>query len=409
MINVARIKAQFPILNTPRNGKPLIYVDSAATTQKPTAVIEAMRRFYEETNANVHRAVYSLGADATEAYENARAKAQMFIGAESPASIVFTRNASEAINLVAQSWGSEFLAEGDEILLTQMEHHSNIVPWQLVARRTGAILKYIPITKNFTLDMTAARGMLTRRTKMLGLVHVSNVLGTVNPVAELIDLAHSHGAVVLLDAAQSVPHIGLNVRQLDCDFAAFSGHKMLGPTGIGVLYGKADLLNMMPPYMGGGEMISEVYPDYSTYRELPWKFEAGTPNIAGAVGLGAAIDYLAQFEMSEVAEHERQLHDLAIEEISGINGVNVFSPKRDYSGIVSFALEGVHPHDVATFLDGENICVRAGTHCAQPLLRVLGEPATTRASFYIYNTPDDVRALSTGIRRCAEAFHRVAL
>jgi cysteine desulfurase/selenocysteine lyase len=399
------IRKDFPILERQVHGKPLVYLDSTATSQKPRQVIEAITGFYEDHNANVHRGIYALAEEATEAYESARAKIASFLGAPDPSTIVFTRGTTESINLVAHAWGRTFLREGDEVVLTEMEHHSNIVPWQLAAKDTGAVLRYAPITDDGLLDVDAFRALLTDRTKLVAVSGQSNVLGTLPPLRDIAALAHDAGAKVLVDGAQFVSHNPVDVAALDVDFLTFSGHKMLGPTGSGGLYGRRELLEAMGPYHGGGEMIMEVYPDRSTYKEPPFKFEAGTPPIAQAVGLGAAVDYLEGIGMDAVRAHERELTAYALERLSGI-GARIFGP-TDLDlrgGAVSFWLKDVHPHDLAQVLDQEGVAIRAGHHCAQILMRRLGVPATARASFYVYNVAEDVDALVAALEKAEEVF-----
>lgn len=411
MLDVRRIRQDFPILSRRVHGRPLIYLDNAATTQKPRPVIQALVDYYERTNANVHRAVHALGEEATERYEGARRKVAEFIGAPSPECIVFTRNATEAINLVSWAWAQPHLRPGDEILTTLMEHHSNLVPWQRVARETGAVLRHIPLTADGRLDLSALDGLLTERTRLVAVTHMSNVLGTINPVAELARRAHAVGARILVDGAQSVPHLPINVQELGCDFLAFSGHKMLGPTGIGVLYIRPEVLEELDPFLRGGEMVREVWPDRATWTDPPLKWEAGTPNIADAIALGVAVDYLQALGMERVREHEKELTRYALErfrELEDREGLVVYGP-RDLEvrgGILSFHHPEVHPHDLATLLDRQGIAVRAGHHCAMPLTRLLGVPATTRASFYIYNTPEEVDALVEALRQAIAYFQR---
>lgn len=407
MLDPYRIRTDFPILSREVNGKPLVYLDSTATTQKPTAVLEAMRKYYEHSNANVHRGTYTLAQEATEAYEATRSKVARFIHAPSDSGVIFTRNTTEAINLVAQAWGRANLHAGDEIILTEMEHHSNLIPWQMVARERGAVLKFLHVMDDGTLDVGEVDTLLSDRTKLVGLVHVSNVLGTINPVKEIAKRAHAAGARILVDGAQSVPHMPVDVKDIDCDFFAFSGHKMLGPTGIGVLYGKPKILDAMPPFLGGGEMIREVQLDWSTYNDIPWKFEAGTPNIGGAIGLGAAIDYLDAVGMGEVRAHEERITAKALAALRDIEGLEVFGPEVR-GGVVSFAMRGVHPHDIATILDQDGVEIRAGHHCAQPLMRRLNVVATARASFYIYNTESEIEVLVESLKKVKEVFARVS-
>ncbi|MCL6644415.1 MAG: cysteine desulfurase [Dehalococcoidia bacterium] len=394
-MDVRRIREDFPILRQQVNGHRLVYLDNAATTQKPRQVIEALVRYYETSNANIHRGIHTLATRATEQYEEARRKVARFIGARGPEEVVFTRNATEAINLVARAWGDANIGEGDEIVLTLMEHHSNIVPWQLLARRKGAVLRYAGITDDGKLDLDELRRLIGPRTKLVAVTHMSNVLGTINPVADIAEMAQAAGALVLVDGAQSVPHLPVAVGTLGADFVAFSAHKMLGPTGVGVLWARAVLLEAMPPFLGGGDMIAVVRPEGSTWAELPHKFEAGTPNIADVIAFGAAIEYLEGIRMANVRRHEEELTELALERLRKVAGVRVFGPASasERGGVVSFAMETAHPHDVATIADGYGVAIRAGHHCAQLLMRALGVPATSRASFSIYNDGDDIEAL----------------
>jgi cysteine desulfurase/selenocysteine lyase len=399
------IRRDFPILERTFNGKPLVYLDSAATSQKPVSVLEAESDFYRRHNANAHRGVYTLGEEATELFEGARATLAAFIGAPSPDTIVFTRGTTESINLVAHGWGRKFLTAGDEVLLTEMEHHSNIVPWQFAAEATGATLRYIPLTDDGLLDLSDLGSLLTARTKMLAVTGMSNALGTLPPLRELIDAAHAVGAVVLIDGAQLVPHLAVNVGDLDCDFLTFSGHKMLGPTASGGLYGRPELLEAMDPFLGGGEMIMEVFPDHSTFKEPPLKFEAGTMNIAQQIGLAAAADYLTALGMDAVRRHEEELTAYTIDGLLEM-GARIIGPK-DVSargGEVSFWYHDIHPHDIATVLNEEGVAVRAGHHCAQLVMRRFEVPATTRASLYVYNTKDDVDALLDGLEKARAVF-----
>lgn len=408
MIN-HEIKSYFPILNQEINGHPLVYLDSAATSQKPVQVIEAMKNYYEFDNANVHRGVHTLGNRATEKYEGARDKVRKFINANSTEEIIFLRGTTTAINLVAQSYGRANVNEGDEIVITYMEHHSNIIPWQQLAKERGAILKYVELEKDGTISLEQVRAAVTERTKIVSMVYVSNVLGTMNPVKEVAQIAHENGAVMVVDGAQAAPHLKIDVQQLDCDFFAFSGHKMCGPTGIGVLYGKKELLNNMEPVEFGGEMIDFVGLYDSTWKELPWKFEGGTPIIAGAVGLGAAIDFLNEIGLNEIEKHEHQMAAYAMDKMGGIEGLEIYGPAdpQHRAGIVTFNLNDVHPHDVATVLDMSGIAVRAGHHCAQPLMKWLEVTATARASFYLYNSESDVDRLVEGLRSAKEYFNDV--
>jgi cysteine desulfurase / selenocysteine lyase len=399
------VRKDFPILERTMAGKPLVYLDSAVTSQKPRQVIEALSDFYENHNANVHRGIYPLGEEATAAYEGAREKVAAFVGAPDPNSIVFTRGTTESINLVAHGWGRKFLGEGDEVVLTEMEHHSNIVPWQLCALETGAVLKYVPITDDGLLELESVRSTVSERTKLVGVTGQSNVLGTLTPLREIAEIAHDVGAKVLVDGAQFVSHNPVNVSELDVDFLTFSGHKMLGPTASGGLYGRRELLEEMDPFLGGGEMIQEVFPDRSTYKEPPWKFEAGTPAIAQAVGLGAAVDYLEDLGMKNVREHERELVAYALKRL-GETGARIFGPMDPdlRGGAVSFWFKDVHPHDLATILGQEGVAIRAGHHCAQILMRRLGVPATARASFYVYTLPEEIDALVEALARAEEVF-----
>lgn len=379
------IKKDFPIFNN----SDLVYLDNAATTHKPQSVLDAVDRLYTEANANVHRALYSLGSESTERFENSRTKVADFINSNSAKEIIFTSGTTEAINLLARSLG-DTLKPGDEILISEMEHHSNIVPWQLAAQRTGATLNYIPITETGELDLSKPDHYFKPNTKIVSITHISNVLGTINPVKKLAEMAHEMGALFIVDGAQGVPHLQLNVQDLGCDFYAFSGHKMLGPTGIGILWGKTELLDKMDPFMGGGEMIETVSMESSTWNEIPYKFEAGTPNFAQAVGLGAAVDYLKTIGMSTIAEHENTLTAYALNKINQIEGIRIHGSADERAGVISFNVDGIHPHDLAQFLNEDNIAIRVGHHCAQPLLSTLGETATARLSFYIYNDESDV-------------------
>ena len=379
------IKKDFPIFNN----SDLVYLDNAATTHKPQSVLNAVDRLYTEANANVHRALYSLGSESTERFENSRTKVADFINANSAKEIIFTSGTTESINLLARSLGN-ILNPGDEILISEMEHHSNIVPWQLTAERTGTTLNYIPVTETGELDLSEPDHYFKPNTKIVSITHISNVLGTINPVKKLAEMAHDMGALFIVDGAQGVPHLQVNVQDLGCDFYAFSGHKMLGPTGIGALWGKTELLNEMDPFMGGGEMIETVTMESSTWNEIPYKFEAGTPNFAQAVGLGAAVDYLKIIGMSTIAEHEKTLTAYALNKINQIEGIRIHGSADERAGVISFNVDGIHPHDLAQFLNEDNIALRVGHHCAQPLLSTLGETATARLSFYIYNDESDV-------------------
>lgn len=398
------VRAQFPIFSTPRP-KPLVYLDSAATSQKPQAVLDAMNHYYTTCNANIHRGVYAIAEQATTLFEDARRRFAAFVNA-SPREVVFTRNSTEALNLVAQAWGRWALQRGDAVLLTPMEHHSNLVPWQMLAAEKGLELRFLPLTGSGELDLDAMPGLLADgRVKAVSFVHVSNVLGTVNPVAEIVRLAKQHGATVVLDASQSAAHMPLDVQALGVDFMACTAHKMLGPTGIGVLWGRRALLEEMPPFLGGGEMIRRVTLTESSWNELPWKFEAGTMNIAEAVGLGAALQYLEGLGREAVWEHDRALARYTMERLAELPGVTVLGPPADRrGGVVAFTVEGVHPHDVATVLDRDGVCVRAGHHCAMPLHDLLGVPASARASFHCYSVPEDVDALVEGLRTVQRLF-----
>ena len=398
-LDVGHVRAQFPILSTTAHGRPLVYLDSAATTQKPQSVIDRVSRYYERENANIHRGVYALSADATAMHDASRARIARFINAASEREVIFTRGTTESVNLVAQAWGHATLRTGDEIVVTAMEHHSNIVPWQLVAAQRGAVVRAAPVNEAGELDLEGFQRLLTKRTKMVAVVHLSNALGTINPVKRVAELAHAAGALVLVDGAQSVAHLPVDVQDLGCDFFAFSGHKLFGPTGIGVLWGREALLDRMPPWQGGGDMIGTVAVEGSTWAPLPAKFEAGTPHIAGAVGLHTAIDFLAGLDQAAVAAHEHDLLSHATERVGSIPGVRLIGTAREKASVLSFTVEGVHPHDLGTVLDADGICIRAGHHCAQPLMRRFGLVATARASFSLYNTRDDVDALAAGVEK----------
>ena len=403
--DVEAIRADFPILATRTSrGRPLVYLDSAATSQKPRQVIDAVADFYGAGNANIHRGVYELSVRATDAYDHAREKLRRYLGARHAHEIIFTRGTTEGINLVAQSYARPRLQAGDEILLSALEHHSNIVPWQLVAEQTGARVRVVPVNDAGEISLDELARMLGDRTRMLALSHVSNALGTVNPVARVIELAHAAGVPVLLDGAQAAPHIEVDLAALDVDFFACSSHKMLGPTGIGVLYGKEALLEAMPPYQGGGDMIGSVTFEKTTWAPLPAKFEAGTPHISGAVGLGAAVDYIESIGRPAIAAHEHALVEYATERLSAIPRLRIIGTAADKVSVVSFVMDDAHPHDIGTILDDEGICIRAGHHCAQPLMRRFGLAATARASFALYNTMDEVDALVRGIERVREVF-----
>ena len=393
MLDTDSIRKDFPFLEAGNGEIPLVYFDNASTTQKPIQVLNKLDQFYRESNANVHRGVYRLSQQATESYENARKKIADFINAKEERSIIFTRGTTESINLVAYAWAQQQLKPGDEILITEMEHHSNLVPWQITAKRTGASLKYIPLNDNLELDVTNLENYFTPNTKIFAIIHKSNSLGKINPVQQLIEYAKTVGAITVVDGAQSVPHTAIDVQKLDCDFFACSGHKMLGPTGIGILYGKPELLESMEPFQSGGEMIDKVSMTESTWNDIPWKFEAGTPSIAQAVGLGEAVDYLQNLNMQTVEDHIGELTEYALENIQQINGVKVYNQENNRSGIISFNVEGVHPHDLAQFLDQDEIAIRTGHHCTQPIMKKLGVSATARISFYIYNTKDEIDKL----------------
>jgi cysteine desulfurase/selenocysteine lyase len=400
------IRADFPVLDREIEGKPLVYLDSAATSQKPRQVIEAIDSYYEHSNANIHRGVYSLAREATELFENARERVAAFVGWDAPDTI-FTKNATEAINLVAYAWGRENVGEGDEVLITHMEHHSNIVPWQLLCQERGARLRYLSVSDSGELSMDELDSVLTEgRVKLVGIAHVSNVLGTLNPVAEIVRRARAAGAVTLVDGSQAAPQLPLDVREIDADFYAWTGHKALGPTGIGVLHGRHELLLEMRPFLGGGDMISKVELETSTWNELPWKFEAGTSPIAEGVGLGAAVDYLSALGMENVRAHEKDLTAYALERLPEVEGIRLFGPPdpERRGGVVSFELEGIHPHDVAELCDREAVCIRAGHHCAMPLMRMLGVPATARASFHVYNSRADVDRLVEALQKARSVF-----
>ena len=384
------IREDFPILHEKAHGQPLIYFDNAATSQKPRSVLDALRRYYEHNNANVHRGLHELSSRATEAYEGSRRRVADYLGAASPDEIVFTRGTTESINLVAQAWGGKFLREGDVILLTEMEHHSNLVPWQLLAERTGVRLRFVPVHDDGTLALEQLSSLLTREVKLFAFTHVSNSLGTINPVAHLCEKARAIGALTLVDAAQSVGHAPINVRELGCDFLAFSGHKMCGPTGIGALYARAEVLAAIPPWHGGGEMIVSVTLERSAFKKAPHRFEAGTPNIAGAIGLEAAIDYIEQIGRPAIFEHDTELAHYAMERLEELPGMRVLGPREERGALVGFVMKSVHPHDLTTFADRYGLALRGGHHCNQPLMRRFGLPGTTRASFYFYNTKEEI-------------------
>jgi len=403
-LDVARVRRDFPILETQINGKPLVYLDNAATTQKPQAVIDALVHYYLSENSNVHRGVHTLSQRATDSYEAAREAVRRFINAREPREIVFVRGTTEAINLVAGSWARANIGKGDEIVISGLEHHSNIVPWQLLCEATGARLRVIPINDSGELMMDEYERLLNRRTRLVSVTHVANSLGTVNPVAEITRLAHTHGAYVLIDGAQAAPHQPVDVQKIDCDFYAFSGHKLYGPTGIGALYAKSEILKEMPPYQGGGEMIASVTFEKTLYADPPARFEAGTPHIAGAVGMGAAIQYVSSVGIEKIAAHEQSLLQYGTERLGSIDRLKILGTAAEKAGVISFTIEGVHPHDVGTILDSQGIAIRTGHHCAQPVMTRFGIPATARASFGLYNTRDEIDALYDGVQQVFEVF-----
>ncbi|MGO2890460.1 MAG: cysteine desulfurase [Enterococcus devriesei] len=411
MRDFATIRKDFPILFQEVNDEPLVYLDNAATTQKPTQVLDALRHYYENDNANVHRGVHTLAERATADYENSREKVRAFINAKETAEVLFTRGTTTGLNWLARSYGDAFVEAGDEIVISYMEHHSNIIPWQQLAQRKGATLRYVPLTDDGFLDMAAAKEIINEKTAIVSLAYVSNVLGVINPIKELAALAHANNAVMIVDGAQATPHMKVDVQALDADFFAFSGHKMCGPTGIGVLYGKRQWLEQMEPVEFGGEMIDFVNLYDSTWKELPWKFEAGTPNIAGAIALGAAIDYLNEIGMEQIHQYEQELVDYVLPKLHEIDGITTYGPQdpEHHTGVIAFNLDGIHPHDVATALDMEGVAVRAGHHCAQPLMNYLNLPATARASFYFYNTKEDADRLIEAIQATKEFFKHGAL
>ncbi len=406
MLNVNEVRKDFPIFQRETQpGTRLVYLDSTATSQKPLSVLDAMDNYYRCSNANIHRGVHTLAEEATTLYEQAREKIAKFINAPSARQIIYTRNTTESINLVAYTWARANLKAGDLVILTEMEHHSNLVPWQMLQMERGLELDFIPVTEDGLLDLDAYKSLLSRSPKLVSFTHMSNVLGTINPAAEIIHLAHAAGAITLVDAAQSVPHLKVDVQALDADFLAFSAHKMCGPTGIGALYGKAELLESMPPFLGGGDMIKEVHLRSFRTNTLPHKFEAGTPAIAEAVGFGAAVDYLTSLGMETIAAHEHEITEYALEKLEEVPGVRLFGPSADKKGgVAAFTFDGIHPHDVAQILDRDGIAIRAGHHCAQPLHEKFGIPATSRASFYLYNTKDEVDMLVNGIYKVREMF-----
>ncbi|NMO19928.1 cysteine desulfurase [Pyxidicoccus fallax] len=402
--DVQRVREDFPILRQEVRGRPLVYLDSAATSQKPQAVIDAIVRFYQHDNANVHRGVHVLSERSTEAYEGARETVRRFINARDAKEIIFVRGTTEAINLVAQTYGRKHLGPGDEVLITHIEHHANIVPWRMLCEQTGAVLKVIPVDERGELKLDEADAMMTERTRILAVSHVSNALGTVTPVKELTRRAHAKGIPVLVDGAQAVTHFPVDVQDIGCDFYAFSGHKMFGPTGIGVLYGRMERLEPLPPYQGGGDMILSVTMEKVTYNRVPHRFEAGTPDLAGAVGLAAAIRYLESLGMANVAAHDQELLAYATQALESVPGLRIVGQAREKSAVLSFLLEDIHPHDVGTILDREGICIRTGHHCAQPVMQFFKVPATSRASLALYNTREDVDALVRGLHKVLEVF-----
>jgi len=410
MLDVEKIRADFPILRRQVHGKPLVYLDNAATSQKPKQVVDALVDYYTQRNANIHRGIHTLSEEATALYEGARKKTALFIGAPKPDTVIFTRNTTESVNLVCYGWGMKHLSGGDEILLTEMEHHSNLVPWQILAQKKGLKLKFIPVNAEGRLEMDRVEKLLGGRTKLVSLTLMSNVLGTINPVKEIIQLAHAKGIPVFIDGAQGVPHLPVNVMEMNCDFLAFSSHKMLGPTGVGVLYAKEAILEEMDPFLGGGDMIKDVWFEKSTWNDLPFKFEAGTPNIADVIAFGAAIDYLQRIGMSEIRAHEEQLTRYALKALGAVKGITIYGP-TDASirgAAISFNIENVHPHDLGQILDEAGIAIRAGHHCCKPLLRKLGVVATARASFYLYNTEQEADALVAELEKAKELFSIVS-
>ena len=406
-LDVSKVRADFPILNQKIRGKPLVYLDNGATSQKPQIVIDALNHYYREVNSNIHRGVHFLSERATEAYETARRKIRTFLNAGSDQEIIFVRGTTEAINLVAQSYGRAFLKKGDEIIVSAMEHHSNIVPWQILCEQIGARLRVIPINHDGEIILDEYRRLLADKTKLVAVTHVSNALGTIAPVKDIIRLAHERNVPVLLDGAQAVPHLKVDVRELGCDFYAFSGHKLFGPTGVGILYGRAELLDTMPPYQGGGDMISLVTFEKTHYNVLPYKFEAGTPHIAGGIGLGAAIEYLAGLDWEGIAAHEHDLLIYATSALSRIDGLRIIGTAREKVGVISFVFDHIHAHDVGTILDQEGVAVRAGHHCAMPVMQRFGVPATTRASFAFYNTREEIDVLVAALYKVKKVFGHV--
>jgi len=402
--DVEKVREDFPILREKVHGKPLVYLDNAATSQKPQVVIDTLNRYYKVENSNIHRGIHFLSEQATRAYEDARGRVRHFLNASDTREIVFVRGTTEGINLVAQSYGRTFIKGGDEVLISAMEHHSNIVPWQILCEQVGARLRVIPINDDGELLIDEYGKLLNERTKFVSVAHVSNALGTINPVKQIIEMAHRRGVPVLIDGAQAAPHLKVDVQELDCDFYAFSGHKLYGPTGVGVLYGKASLLDAMPPYQGGGDMISSVTFEKTLYNVLPYKFEAGTPNIAGGIGLGVAIEYLGRIDLEARAAYERALLNCATEALSAITGVRIIGTAKEKASVLSFVLDGVHPHDIGTILDHEGIAIRTGHHCAMPVMQRFGVPATARASLAFYNTREEIDALAGAIHKVKKVF-----
>lgn len=410
MLNTAKIREDFPILQRQVNGYPLVYLDNAATTQKPRQVIQSLVDYYETENANIHRGVHTLSQEATAHFEAAREKVAQLIQAPAPESIIFTRNTTESINLVASAWGLKNIKAGDEIVLNALEHHSNLIPWQLLAQKTGAVLKFIPITVEGTLDLSVLPTLLGDKTRMIAVNHMSNALGTIHDIATIAQAAKACGSLLLIDGAQSISHIKTDVQAMGCDFLAFSSHKMMGPTGVGVLYGRPELLEAMDPYQGGGDMIKEVWVDHAKWNDLPYKFEAGTPNIADVIALGAAIDYLNQIGLDRILEHEQMLLAYTLDKLKELDNVILYGPSdlSQRGGIVSFNLRDIHPHDVGSILDQCGVAIRAGHHCCQPIMRQYGISGTARASFYLYNTLDEVDTMLTALKKAQEVFYRVA-
>ena len=402
--NLGRIRADFPILHQKVHGHPLVYLDNAATTQKPRQVIDAITHYYERDNANIHRGVHALSQRATDEYEHARRATQEFLGAEDCREIIFVRSTTEAINLVAQTYGRQNFKPGDEVLITAMEHHSNIVPWQMICEEKRAKLRVAPINEAGELILEDFERLLTSKTKLVAIAHLSNALGTINPVRRIVEMAHAKGIPVMVDGAQAAPRLSVNVRELDCDFYAFSGHKIYGPTGIGVLYGKLALLEAMPPYQGGGDMISSVAFERTVYNKVPHKFEAGTPDISGPIGLKAALDYVTRLGIENIERHENELLEYATKRVSALPGIKLIGTAKNKAGVLSFVMEGVHPHDIGTILDQEGIAIRTGHHCAQPVMERYGIPATARASFGLYNTKEEIDVLVSGIKKVQEVF-----